>query len=165
MGRPDRVAEAIKKEVSSIIHDEFKDPRLGFVTITSVEITPDLRYAKIFYSVLGKEEDHQKTRQALESGLGFIRRLLVQRIQLRFAPEISFREDRSSEYSVKIQEVLNEIERLREPRPTLEPAPAVEKEKRRRRKGRVLSGKKAGVKLRKGERREPRKISRKRKKK
>lgn len=115
MSRQERVTEAIKKEVSTIIHDELKDPRLGFVTITRVELTQDLRYAKIFFSVLGKDEDYGKTRQALNSALGFIRRLIAQRIRLRFVPEIAFREDRSVEYSIKIQEVLGEIEGLNEP--------------------------------------------------
>jgi ribosome-binding factor A len=115
MSRQDRVAEAIKKEVSLIIHDELKDPRLGFVTITRVELSRDLRNAKILYSVLGKEEERQKTKAALESALGFVRKLISERINLRFAPEIMFREDSSSEYSVRIQEVLNEIKELNEP--------------------------------------------------
>lgn len=109
MARSDRVAAAIKKEASIIIHDELKDPRLGFVTITRVEVTDDLRQAKIFFSVLGKEQDYKKTKEALDSALGFMRKLIAQRIKLRFAPEIMFREDRSSEYSVRIQQVLDEI--------------------------------------------------------
>lgn len=112
MSRQDRVREAIKKEASIIIHDELKDPRLGFVTITDVELTHDLRYAQIFFSVLGKEEDHKKTKEALDSALGFIRKLIAQRIKLRFAPEIAFKEDRSTEYGVKIEEVLNEIKQM-----------------------------------------------------
>lgn len=112
MSRQEKVGEAIKKEVSIIIHDELKDPRLGFVTITGVEVTPDLRQAKISFSVLGKEEDYKKTKEALASALGFIRRLIAQRIRLRFAPEIIFKEDRSSEYSIRIQEVLEEIKEL-----------------------------------------------------
>lgn len=116
MARRDRVTEAIRKEVSLIIHEELKDPRLGFVTVTKVELTPDLRFAKIFYSVLGKEEEHKKTKEALDSALGFIRRLIAQRINLRFAPEIVFKEDRSGEYSVRIEEVLNELKEQNEPR-------------------------------------------------
>ena len=109
MSRQERVAEAIKKEVSLIIHDELNDPRLGFVTITGAEVSQDLRHAKITFSVLGKDEEHKKTQAALDSALGFIRRLLAQRVKLMFAPEIIFREDRSTEYSVRIEEVLNEI--------------------------------------------------------
>lgn len=116
MARQEKVAEAIKKEVSLILHDELKDPRLGFVTVTRVEVTHDLRQAKIFFSVLGKDEDYQRTKKALDSGIGFIRRLIAQRIRLRFAPEIIFKEDRSTEYSIRIEEVLNEIKELNEPK-------------------------------------------------
>jgi ribosome-binding factor A len=116
MSRKDRVTEAIRKEVSVIIHDELKDPRLGFVTITRVEMTPDLRFARIFFSVLGKDEDYKKTKIALDSALGFIRKLISERINLRLAPEIGFEEDRSVEYSVRIQEILNEIKELDKPK-------------------------------------------------
>ena len=102
--------------MSIIIHDELKDPRLGFVTITRVEITADLRDAKIFYSVLGQEQDYQKTKEALDSALGFIRRLIGQRIKLRFVPEIMFKEDRSIEYSIRIQELLDKIKEQDEPK-------------------------------------------------
>jgi ribosome-binding factor A len=118
MSRADKVAEAIRQEVSTIIHDKLKDPRLGFVTIIRVEITPDLRYAKIFFSVLGKEEEHEKTKEALDSALGFIRKLVAERINLRFAPEIVFKEDRSSEYSARIEQILNEIKELNKGQPS-----------------------------------------------
>lgn len=116
MSRQDKVREAIKREISLILHDELKDPRLGFITITRVELTPDLRYAKVFFSVLGKEEDYNKTKEALDSSLGFIRKLLAERINLRLAPEIIFKEDHSQEYSVRIQEVLDEIKEQNEPK-------------------------------------------------
>lgn len=116
MARNERVAQALKKEISSIIHDELKDPRLGFVTIIRVDLTQDLRSAKIFFSVLGKQEDYQKTKQALDSSLGFIRRLIARRVRLRFTPELMFREDHSSEYSVEIEKILNEIKEQDEPK-------------------------------------------------
>ena len=109
MLRHDKVTQALKKEISNIIHDELKDPRLGFVTITRVEMTADLRYAKVFFSVLGKEEEHKKTKEALDSALGYIRRLIARRIRLRFAPEIMFKEDRSIEYSIQIEKLLNDL--------------------------------------------------------
>ena len=112
MSRHERVEEAIKKEVSLIIHDELKDPRIGFVTITRVELSGDLRNAKIFYSVLGKEDACKKTKIALDSAAGYIRSLVAQRINMRFATELMFCEDHSIEYSVKIQEVLNKIKEL-----------------------------------------------------
>lgn len=114
MSRQDKVSEAIRQEASMIIHDKLKDPRLGFVTITNVEVTPDLRYAKIFFSVLGSDEAYKNTKEALDSALGFVRKLIAQRLNLRFAPEIAFYEDRSTEYSVRIEEVLNEIKELDE---------------------------------------------------
>lgn len=116
MSRQDKVAEAIRQEASLILQNELKDPRLGFVTITRVEIMRGMRYAKIFFSVLGKEEDYKKTQAVLDSALGFIRKLIAERINLRFAPEITFKEDRSTEYSVRIEEVLNEIKELNEPK-------------------------------------------------
>lgn len=116
MARYNRVAQALKKELSIIIHDELKDPRLGFVTITGVELSEDLRFAKVFFSVLGKDEEYKKTKQALDSSLGFIRRLIAQRIRLRFTPEFIFKEDRSCEYSMKIEKILNEIKEQDEPK-------------------------------------------------
>ena len=112
MARRDKVAEAIREEVSLILHEKLKDPRLGFVTITAVEVADDLKNAKIFYSVLGNEEDCAKTQEALDSALGFIRKLISERINLKFAPVIIFRQDHSSEYSVRIQEVLEEVKKL-----------------------------------------------------
>ena len=109
MVRHERVAQAIKEEVSTILHDAVKDPRLGFVTITRVELTPDLRSARVFFSVLGKQEDYEKTKDALLSAQGYIRSLVAKRVQLRYAPEITFREDHSSEYSTRIFEILEEV--------------------------------------------------------
>lgn len=109
MSRVDKVTEALKKEISSIIQRELEDPRIGFITVTRVEMTADLRYAKVFFSVLGSEEDYKKTKDALDSALGLIRRTVTQRVRLKFAPEIIFKEDRSSEYSVNIQKVLDQI--------------------------------------------------------
>ncbi len=132
MARCERVAEAIRKEVSLIIHDELNDPRLGFVTITRVELSGDLRNAKIFFSVLGKEEEHQKTKEALDSALGFIRKELAERVNLQFAPEIMFKEDRSAEYSVRIEEVLNEIKEIEKKEATHEPKKSSRKPKKAR---------------------------------
>lgn len=112
MLRQEKVQQAIKKEVSHIIANELKDPRLGFVTITAVEVTADLRYAKIYFSVLGKDKEYARTREALQSAEGFIRKHLAETIQLKFAPEIVFKEDHSSEYSIRIQAVIDEIHKM-----------------------------------------------------
>jgi len=116
MSRQEKLAQAIKKEISGIIQEELKDPRLGFMTITAVELTPDYKYANVFFSVLGQEQDYKKAKNALNSALGFIRRLISQRIRFRFVPEIVFKEDRSCEYGFKIEKILNEIKELNEPK-------------------------------------------------
>ena len=108
MARKEKVQDAIQEEICDILLNDLKDPRIGFVTITGVEMSDDLRYAKVFFSVLGKEEDKKKTKAALDSALGFIRTKVAERVQLRFAPEIVFKEDQSSEYSSQIQKVLDE---------------------------------------------------------
>jgi len=163
MSRQDKVSEALRQEISNIIQYELKDPRIGFVTVTQVEITHDLRYAKVFFSVLGKEEEHVKTQEALESALGFIRRLIAQRIRLRFVPEISFKEDRSAEYSVQIQQALDEVKKLSE---SVAPLPKAAKPGKKR--GKIepcpSSVEVAGKKRKEG-RGEPKKSSRVRKKK
>jgi ribosome-binding factor A len=130
MARRDKVAEAIREEASLILHDKLKDPRLGFVTITAVEVADDLRNAKIFYSVLGNEEDYAKTQEALDSALGYIRKLISERINLKFAPEIIFRKDQSIEYSVRIQEVLEEVQNLEPAKEDAQPEKAPENERK-----------------------------------
>jgi len=112
MGRAERVAQALKEEISKIIHDDLKDPRIGFVTVTHVELTKDLRYSKVFFSILGKEAQQQKTKDALDNSLGFIRSLIAERMMLRFVPQIVFKQDRSAEYSLQIEEALNKIKEL-----------------------------------------------------
>jgi len=109
MARYEKVKAELLREVSLVIHDQLKDPRLGFVTITGVELSQDLRYAKVFFSVFGQDKDYKRTHEALDSALGYIRRAVAERINLKFAPEITFKEDRSSEYSIRIQEILQEI--------------------------------------------------------
>jgi len=133
MARRDKVAEAIREEASLILHDKLKDPRVGFVTITGVDVADDLRNATIFYSVLGNEEDYAKTQEALDSALGFIRKMISERINLKFAPEIIFKQDQSIEYSVRIQEVLEEVKQL-EPAKESEQSEEAPEEERKEKK-------------------------------
>ena len=109
MSRKERVQEAIKQEVSSIIHDDLKDPCIGFVTVTRAELSPDLKFVRIFVSVLGKKKEEKATFVALERAKGYIRRLLANRIKLRFTPAIIFKEDKSAEYSVYISKKMDEL--------------------------------------------------------
>ena len=108
--RVEKVQELMKQEVSDIIFNELKDPRIGFVTVTSVACTEDLREAKIYVSVMGDEKKARDTLNGLNSSLGFVRREIGKRIRLRFTPEISFALDTSLHYSDPIQRLLNEID-------------------------------------------------------
>lgn len=110
MSRIDKVAQAIKKEMGSIIHDELNDPRLGFITILRVDLTKDLRLVKIYFSVMGSQKQKDKAGEGLESASGFIRKRLGEHLKLRFVPEIIFKLDESVEYSIAISE---KIERLK----------------------------------------------------
>lgn len=109
--RAAKVRELMKQEASRIILRELKDPRIGFVTVTKVDITGDLREAKIYVSLMGSDEEKKNTLAGLESSLGFVRRELGQCIKLRFTPQISFAVDHSLDYSAEIQSLLTKIER------------------------------------------------------
>ena len=109
MSRVDKVAEEIKRETSVILQEELRDPRLGFTTITHVQLTPDLRFARIYFSVYGNDEQWQETQAGLDHAVGFIRRLLGERLNLRFVPEIVFKSDHSCEYSILIEQQIENI--------------------------------------------------------
>lgn len=109
MSRNEKVAEEIRREVSLIIQEELRDPRLGFTTITHVDLTPDLRFARIYFSVYGDEKQWQGTQEGLEHASGFIRKVLGERLKLRYVPEISFKSDHSSEYSMQIEQELEKL--------------------------------------------------------
>jgi ribosome-binding factor A len=104
-----QVAEAVQQHISYLLQRELKDPRIGFVTVTSVEMSADLRYARVFVSVMGSPEEQKATMDALTSGRGFIRRELAARLDLRFAPDVQFKLDTSAEYSDRINRLLNEL--------------------------------------------------------
>ena len=103
-----QVADEIKQIVSVLLQRELKDPRIGFVTITSVEVSADLKYARIFVSVMGTPEEQRATMDALASSRGFVRREVAARMSIRFVPEIQFRLDKGAEYSDRINRLLNE---------------------------------------------------------
>ncbi len=107
--RQQQVAEFLRDEISEIIHREMKDPRLGFASITRVEMSPDLRYARVYVSVLGPEEEAEETLRALTHAAGFIRHLLKPRMRIRHIPEISFRLDHSMAHAEQVARALNAI--------------------------------------------------------
>ncbi len=108
--RLDRVNQLIKEEISLLLQRELKDPRLGFVTVTEVETSRDLRTAKVFVSVLGEEARWTASLAALASARGFIRSWLRQHLDLRVTPELEFRADRSMQHAARIQELLKQLD-------------------------------------------------------
>jgi ribosome-binding factor A len=106
--RSKRVGDLIREEVADIIMYRLKDPRIGFVTVTGVDMTPDMKAAKVYVSVL-KEEDRELTLEILNSSKSFIRALLSKRLRMKFIPTVEFRFDTSIEYGYKIDKLLKEI--------------------------------------------------------
>jgi len=109
--RANRVAEQMKKDLGEIVNQKLKDPRIGFLTITDVDVTNDLQQAKIYVSVLGDEEDKEQTLAALDNASGFIRSEIGRRIRLKKVPEIQFLFDEAFEYGTKIDAILRDLNR------------------------------------------------------
>ncbi len=109
--RIDRISEEIRREVDTIIREELGDPRIGGTfSVTRAEVTGDLRYAKIYISVL-EDERREELMEALKSAKGFIRRTLGKRMIIRYTPELTFVSDKNIEYGVHIAKVLAETVR------------------------------------------------------
>ncbi|MFH1148984.1 MAG: 30S ribosome-binding factor RbfA [Actinomycetota bacterium] len=111
--RMDRVEEACKEELSEILQRETKDPRVGFVTITRVKVTPDLRYARVYVGIMGDEREVESTIAGLESAKGYLRARLGRHLRLKYLPEIEFVKDTVTEEALHLSEVM---ERTREER-------------------------------------------------
>jgi len=107
--RPEKVEEFIKEELSQILQREVRDPRIGFVSVTDVEVSVDLRHARIFVSVLGDPQAKAATMQGLHSASRYIRRALGQRLQMRYTPEITFTLDESIERGSRVLKLLGEV--------------------------------------------------------
>lgn len=113
--RVEKVQEAIKHEISNMLLHDVKDPRIQFVTVTGVELTDDMSYAKIFISLYGPENTQEETWKALKKALGFMRSEIAKRIRLRFAPTLILERDKSAEYSAHIQSILDKINKEEKP--------------------------------------------------
>jgi len=107
--RADRVSHLVKKEVAKMLTKEVKDPRIGMVTITDVTVSADLRYAHIYYSVMGSEKEIKDSTVGLKQATKFIQRQLGRRIHLRYTPLIDFQFDHSLEYGSHIEKILQSI--------------------------------------------------------
>lgn len=107
--RLNRIDEELKKEISQIISFELKNPEAtGLISVTKVKITPDLKYAKVYVSILNAKSE-TKTLEALKQSAGFIRSLIAKRVNLRITPELVFERDDSLEYGAKIDSIIKEL--------------------------------------------------------
>lgn len=107
--RPQRLGHEIQHEISNILARDLKDRRVGFVTVTAVEMSPDVRHARVFVSFLGRPEERVEGLRALNHAAGWIRRELGQRIRTKFLPDLVFVEDTSQEYGARIDRLLDDI--------------------------------------------------------
>jgi ribosome-binding factor A len=109
--RMGRIDTELQRELARLISTELKDPRLGFVTVTRVEITNDLQSAKVFVSIIGDRHVAKQSMEALENARGFLRGELGHAVSLRHTPSISFVEDRSTERAIALSKVLAQTAR------------------------------------------------------
>ena len=106
--RAERVAEAVREVVADLLLREIKDPRVGMITVTSVDISPDLKHAKVYFSSVGDAAAHQRSLSGLRSAAGFIRAQVTRRLQLRRAPELTFAFDPSLEMAERLAALLKD---------------------------------------------------------
>ena len=107
--RPERVADQIRAEVSSMIARDLQDPGIGFMTITRVQVSPDLQHARVYYTTLGDPAARKNTGKALDRASSFMRRQIGQRLRLRRAPELEFVFDESIAHQDRVEQLLQEL--------------------------------------------------------
>jgi ribosome-binding factor A len=125
--RPERLAEGLREEIAQLIAGELKDPRLGFVTVTRVEMSADMGHARVHVGVLGSDAEREKSLVALRSAAGFVRRELGRRLRLRQVPEIDFRYDKGLDAADRVAKLLEE-EKAQAAPPAAAPEPDPEPE-------------------------------------
>jgi ribosome-binding factor A len=107
--RPDRVAEGIRSELALMIARELHDPGIGFVTLTRVQVSPDLQQARVYYTALGDDKAQRNSERALERAAPFLRRQLGSRLRLKRTPELKFIHDDSIAGQDRIEQILNDL--------------------------------------------------------
>jgi ribosome-binding factor A len=112
--RTERLNDQIRMEIADILMTKVKDPRVGFVTVTSVEVSPDLRYAKVFVSILAALASSEKTMEGLTKAAPFIRGELGRRLHIRYIPELTFQLDHSAEETDRVLKLLDKIAKIRQ---------------------------------------------------
>lgn len=121
--RPSRVGDQIRSELASLLTREVHDPGIGFLTITSVKVTPDLQQARVYYTSIGDSKARRESARALDRATPFLRRQIGQRLRLKRVPEISFFYDESIEQGDRVEKILQELQTERAGRlDTAEPA-------------------------------------------
>ena len=108
--RSDRVADVIRREVSDILFREVKDPRLSFITITSVDLGKDMRNARIYYTSLKEAEELEEIKIGLKKAVGFVQRKLGKRVHLRYLPQLSFIYDATLKYGSHMDSIFRKID-------------------------------------------------------
>ena len=108
--RQEKLGELIAAELSDLLRTRVKDPRVGFASITHVEVSGDLRHAKVFVSIMGSQEDRAASMKGLRNAAGFLRHELATRLVLRYMPEIVFKLDTSIEEGARILALINQVE-------------------------------------------------------
>jgi len=116
--RPERVADQVRAEVSSMIARDLRDPGIGFVTITKVSVSPDLHHARIYYTTLGDATARKNTLKALTRAASFMRSQLGQRLRLRRAPELEFEFDESIAHQDRVEQLLQDLHRTDDDKPS-----------------------------------------------
>jgi ribosome-binding factor A len=104
-----RVDEAVREVLGDALAQELKDPRIGFVTVTDVKTSPDLRHARVYVSVLGTPEEQSDTIAGLESAHGFLQRKVAAQLRMKNTPELGFFLDETAETGARIDELINEV--------------------------------------------------------
>jgi ribosome-binding factor A len=112
--RPDRVADQIRAELATLLSREVHDPGIGFVTLTRVQVTPDLQLARVMYTVLGDSKNRASTAKALERASSFLRRQIGARLRLKRTPELTFLYDEAIEGQDRIEQLLKELHKTPE---------------------------------------------------
>ena len=111
--RSQKVQGELKKEISNILRDDLKDTRISFVTITRIDLTGDLRYAKVYFSMLDEGNDKEACVEGIQSASSYIRKLIGERLELKYVPELSFIFDKSIEYSIDLEKTFERIKNER----------------------------------------------------
>ncbi|HVN25719.1 MAG TPA: 30S ribosome-binding factor RbfA [Syntrophorhabdales bacterium] len=112
--RKERMQDFVREEISMILQQEIKDPGLGFITIIDVRMSDDLKYAKVYYSVYGSDEEKEHTAEALKRATNYIKHLLGGKVRMKYMPEITFVYDTDQERAARIDAILKKVSNVSE---------------------------------------------------